>query len=108
MAKNTTERVLVLHRRILTILRGAVTWERLALASDPLPVCEGARLVGMLTAHASTGRTVAAGHDPQTTEGRAVMTPEVVDGCAAQEVQNAVRLMPQDQMRRCLVPHRCQ
>ena len=42
----------------------------------PLPVCEGERLVGMLTDRDITVRAVAAGRDPVTTHVREVMTPD--------------------------------
>ena len=41
----------------------------------PLPVCDGERLVGMLTDRDITVRAVAAGRDPLTTQVRDVMTP---------------------------------
>jgi CBS domain-containing protein len=66
----------------------------------PLPVCEGERLVGMLTDRDITVRAVAAGCDPLTTQGRDVMTPGVVYGFEDQEVHDAARLMAQYQMRR--------
>ena len=49
----------------------------------PLPVCEGERLVGMLTDRDITVRAVAAGRDPRTTQVREVMTPNVVYGASA-------------------------
>ena len=73
-----------------------------------LPVCEGERLVGMLTDRAITVRAVAASRNPRTTQVREVMTPDVVYGFDAQEVQDAARLMAQYQMRRFLVLNRRQ
>lgn len=46
----------------------------------PLPVCEGERLVGMLTDRDNTGRAVAASRAPFTTQVRDVMTPDMVYG----------------------------
>jgi CBS domain-containing protein len=66
----------------------------------PLPVCDGERLVGMLTDRDITVRAVAAGRDPLTTQVRAIMTPDVVYGFEDQDVQDAARLMAQDQIRR--------
>jgi CBS domain-containing protein len=74
----------------------------------PLPVCEGERVVGMLTNRDITVRAVAVGRDPLTTPGRDVMTPDVVYGCEDQEVHDAVRLMAQYQMRRLPVLNRGQ
>jgi len=72
----------------------------------PLPVCDGERLVGMLTDRDSTVRAVAAGRDSLTTQVREVMTPDVVYGSDNQEVQDAARLMAQYQIRRLLVLNR--
>lgn len=44
----------------------------------PLPVCDGDRLVGMLTDRDITVRAVAEGRNPVTTRVREVMTPDVV------------------------------
>ena len=46
----------------------------------PLPVCDGERLIGMLTDRDITVRAVAAGRDPLTTQVREVMTPDVIYG----------------------------
>jgi CBS domain-containing protein len=77
-----------------------------ALEVGPLPVCEGERLVGMLTDRDITVRTVAAGRDPATILVREVMTPEVVYGFADQGVQEAVKLMEAQQIRRLPVLNR--
>ena len=74
----------------------------------PLPVCEGERLVGMLTDRDITVRAVAAGRDPLTTQVRDVMTPDVVYGFADQDVEDAARLMEQYQIRRLPVLNRSQ
>ena len=66
----------------------------------PLPVCDGERLVGMLTDRDITVRAVAAGRDPRMTHVRDIMTPDVVYGFEDQDVQDAVRLMEQYQIRR--------
>src|SRR5262252_3925739 len=66
----------------------------------PLPVCDGDRLVGMLTDRDITVRAVADGRDPVTTRVYEVMTPDVVYGFDDQDVQDAVRLMEQYQIRR--------
>ena len=72
----------------------------------PLPVCEGERLIGMLTDRDITVRAVAAGRDPLTTPVREVMTPDVVYGFDDQEVQDAARVMEQYQIRRLPVLNR--
>jgi len=66
----------------------------------PLPVCDGERLVGMLTDRDITVRAVAAGRDPLSTLVRDVMTPDVVYGFEDQEVEDGARLMEQYQIRR--------
>src|SRR5438128_11632411 len=66
----------------------------------PLPVCDGERLVGLLTDRDITVRAVAAGRDPVTTRVRVVMTSDVVYGFDDQDVQDAVRLKEQYQIRR--------
>jgi CBS domain-containing protein len=66
----------------------------------PLPVCEGERLVGMLTDRDIIVRVVAKGCDPQTTRVREVMTPEVVSCYEDQDVQTAAQLMAARQIRR--------
>lgn len=66
----------------------------------PLPVCDGDRLVGMLTDRDITVRAVAEGHDPKTTTVREAMTPDLVYGFEDQDVQDATRLMEQYQIRR--------
>ena len=73
------------------------------LEIGPLPVCDGERLVGMLTDRDITVRAVAAGRAPLTTLVREVMTPDVVYGFDDQEVEDAARLMEQYQIRRLLV-----
>src|SRR5437764_4004303 len=72
----------------------------------PLPVCDGERLVGMLTDRDITVWAVAAGRDPLMTPVREVMTPEVVYGFDDQEVHEAARLMEQHQIRRLPVVNR--
>src|SRR5262252_10384553 len=72
----------------------------------PLPVCDGERLVGMLTDRDITVRAVADGRDPVTTQVREVMTSDIVYGFDDQDVQDAARLMEQYQIRRLPVLNR--
>ena len=46
----------------------------------PLPVCDGERVVGLLTDRDITVRAVAAGRDPRMTHVRDIMTPDVAMG----------------------------
>jgi CBS domain-containing protein len=72
----------------------------------PLPVCDGERLVGMLTDRDITVRAVAAGRDPSTTKVRDAMTPEVVYCFEDQSVEEAAKLMEEKQIRRLPVLNR--
>ena len=72
----------------------------------PLPVCDGERLVGMVTDRDITVRAVAEGRDPVTTLVREVMTPDLVYGFDDQDVQDAAHLMEQYQIRRLPVLNR--
>ena len=89
-----------------TIREAAETMRHLDIG--PLPVCEGERLVGMLTDRDMTVRAVAEGRDPVTTLVREVMTPDVIYGFEDQDVQDAARLMEQYQIRRLPVLNRSQ
>ena len=72
----------------------------------PLPVCDGERLVGMLTDRDITVRATAEGRDPKTTEVREVMTCEVLYAFEDQGVTEAARLMEEHQIRRLVVLNR--
>ena len=72
----------------------------------PLPVCDGDRLIGMLTDRDITVRAVADGRDPGSTPVRDVMTSDIVYGFDNQDVQDATRLMEQYQIRRLPVLNR--
>jgi CBS domain-containing protein len=69
----------------------------------PLPVCEGDRLVGMITDRDITVRGVAEGQDPWTDHVRDVMTKEVIFCFEDQDVAEAARLMKDKQVRRLVV-----
>jgi CBS domain-containing protein len=71
-----------------------------ALDVGPIPVCDGERLVGMLTDRDITVRAVAEGRDPNATPVRDVMTPEVAFCFEDQDVEQAASLMEQRQVRR--------
>ena len=72
----------------------------------PLPVCDNDRLVGMITDRDITVRAVADGCDTRTATVREVMTPEVLYCFEDQDVQEAARLMQENQVRRLLVLNR--
>ena len=74
-----------------------------ALNVGPLPVCDGDRVLGMITDRDITVRATAAGHDPKTTRVQDAMTQDVVYCFEDQDVQEAVRVMQEKQIRRMLV-----
>lgn len=65
-----------------------------------MPVCDGERLVGMLTDRDITVRATAEGYDPTKTKVRETMTPEVTYCFEDQTVQEAAKLMEEKQIRR--------
>ena len=71
-----------------------------------LPVCENDRLVGMLTDRDIVVRAIADGCDTKTTTVREVMTPDIVYCFEDQDVQEAARLMEENQVRRLVVLNR--
>jgi CBS domain-containing protein len=77
-----------------------------ALDGGPLPVCDGGRLLGLLTDHDLTARAKAAGQDPPTATVRDVMTPEIVSVFEDQDVEQAVALMKTKKLRRLVVLNR--
>ena len=66
----------------------------------PLPVCDGQRLVGMVTDRDITVRATSAGKDPSTTPVREAMTRDVLYCFDDQDVSEAARLMRDQQVRR--------
>jgi CBS domain-containing protein len=64
------------------------------------PVVEGDRLVGTLTDRDITVRVVAEGKDPQSTTVREVASTDLVTVDPEQDLDEAVRLMAQHQVRR--------
>ena len=84
------------------MLRDAASKMRL-LDIGPLPVCEGARVVGILTDRDITIRATAEGLDPRTTAVADVMTKDVYFCYEDQDVEEAAKLMSDLQVRRLLV-----
>jgi len=72
----------------------------------PVPVCEGNRVVGMLTDRDITVRATAAGCDPKTTLVCDAMSQDVISCYEDQDVREAARLMKEKQIRRLLVLNR--
>ena len=69
----------------------------------PIPVCEGEKVLGILTDRDIVIRAVAEGRDTRTTRVKDVMTRDVV--CCAEEddVKDVARLMKDHQIRRIVV-----
>jgi len=72
----------------------------------PLPVCEGNRVVGILTDRDITVRATAAGCDPKATLVYEAMSQELVNCFEDQDVSEAATLMKERQLRRLLVFNR--
>ena len=68
-----------------------------------LPVCEGGRLVGMITDRDIVVRAVAAGEDPRSGTVRGAMTPQVVSCTEDEELDAAAMLMDEHAVRRMAV-----
>lgn len=65
-----------------------------------LPVCDGERLLGMITDRDITIRATADGRDPNNTLVRDCMSPEIVYCFEDQSAEEAERLMQEKQIRR--------
>src|SRR3954454_21903964 len=72
----------------------------------PMPVCEGNRVVGMLTDRDITVRATAAGCDPKTTLVGDAMSQDIISCYEDQDVREAAKLMQEKQIRRLLVMSR--
>src|ERR1043166_4466775 len=79
-----------------------------AIDVGPLPVCDGERLVGMVTDRDITTRAVAEGREPTTTPVRDVMTEDLVYCFEDQDVTEAARLMEEHKIRRLPILNRNQ
>jgi CBS domain-containing protein len=81
-----------------TIQDAAQKMEDLDVGS--LPVCDGDRLLGMVTDRDVTVRAVSEGSDPWTTPVRDVMTRQAIYCLEDQDVAVAARIMKNNQVRR--------
>lgn len=68
-----------------------------------MPVCDGKRVVGMLTDRDITVRATAEGRDPNSTRVEEAMTPEPVYAFEDQDDREAARMMERNQIRRLIV-----
>jgi CBS domain-containing protein len=71
-----------------------------------LPICDNDRLIGMITDRDITVRATAEGADPKTATVKDALTPDVVYCFEDQDVQEATRLMQDNQIRRLVVLNR--
>ena len=71
-----------------------------SLDIGPLPVCDGEKLVGVLTDRDITVRATAEGLDPKQTRVRDVMSKELITCLEDQDVKEAAELMQSKQIRR--------
>jgi CBS domain-containing protein len=71
-----------------------------------LPVCDGNRLVGMLTDRDLAIRAVAEGRDPNRTTAEDTMSPEIIYCFDDQDTAEAERVMRERQVRRLPVVNR--
>jgi len=87
-----------------TLEEAAEKMERLDIG--PLPICDGERLVGMLTDRDITVRATAQGRNPKRTRVRDVMTETVFYCFEDQDVREAAEIMEQAQIRRLVILNR--
>jgi CBS domain-containing protein len=71
-----------------------------------IPVCDGDRLLGMVTDRDITVRVVAEQRDPKSAKVQDAMTPEVIYGFEDQDLKEAAQLMQSKQIRRLPVLNR--
>ncbi len=69
----------------------------------PVPVCDGDRLVGVVTDRDLVVRGIAMGHDPLTSKVSSVMTEDVEVIHVEADLEEAAELMKDKQIRRLLV-----
>jgi CBS domain-containing protein len=77
-----------------------------SLDIGPLPVCDGDKVIGMLTDRDITVRATAEGLDPKQTKVREVMSKELITCLEDQDVKEAAELMQSKQIRRVPVLNR--
>jgi len=99
--KNVMTRDVEVVRPDASVQDAAAKMKRLDVG--PLPVCDGKRVLGMVTDRDITIRAVAEGRDPKATTVQEVMTDEVIYCYEDQDAEDAARLMAEKQVRRLLV-----
>ena len=71
-----------------------------------LPVCDGSRLLGMITDRDITVRAIADGRDPANTQVKDAMTPDVVCAYEDDDLSKVAKVMQDHQIRRIPVVSR--
>jgi CBS domain-containing protein len=84
-----------------TLQRAAEKMDDLDVGS--LPVCDNGQLVGVITDRDITIRAIAKGSDPANTMVREIMTSEVLSCFENDDVEEAARIMQENQVRRIMV-----
>jgi len=102
--KDVMSRDVEVVRPDATLAEAAEKMQRLDVG--PLPVCDGQRLVGMITDRDITVRATSEGKDPKTARVREVMTEDMKWCFEDEEVQVAADLMAKAQIRRLVVLNR--
>jgi CBS domain-containing protein len=101
---HTTRIADVMTRRPRTIHPNATVADAAALMRQldvgALPICDGSRLVGMVTDRDITIRSAADGRDPHLTPVRDIMTSSVAWATEGDPVEEAARIMREHQIRR--------
>jgi len=82
----------------VSLIRAATLMKELNVGS--LPVCDGTRLMGMITDRDIAIRGVAEGRELDGTPVRAIMSPEVIYAYEDQDLADAARVMEINQIRR--------
>jgi CBS domain-containing protein len=95
-----TRGVEVLHPNA-TLREAAETMRRFNIG--PVPVCDGDKLVGMVTDRDIVVRGIAMGHDPTTSRISSVMTEDLEAIHPGASLDEAAALMKDRQLRRLLV-----
>ena len=97
--------------REVEVIRPDATLEDAAAKMDALnigslPVCDGDRVLGMITDRDITVRATAVGGDPTAIRTRDVMSADVIYGFEDQDVKDAAKLMREAQIRRLIILNR--
>jgi CBS domain-containing protein len=71
-----------------------------------LPVCDGDRLIGVVSDRDIIIRVIAEGRDPKAMMGRNLVTAPVIYCFEDQEVDEAARIMQENQIRRLVILNR--